>query len=198
MVTQEELSKLDRVFIKHQEGTFPDWCVQGGMDYLDNTFIPVERLNTTSQHYIKICDVVLGYDCFFTEDPRDLTEVASDMRKELEDLCSLDYERAKDTDESLVNQPYTGHVPEINEWSDKHYDLDYTLTDEDMQSGKVRVDAYFVNRMWKINSWDDTGAGFHVLKTFTRMAQDKNDIKRELTAIVNQAKILAKLHGVEL
>ena len=196
MVTQEELAKLDKVFIKHQEGTFPNWCNAGGMDYLDNTFVPVEELNAASQHYIKIDSWELGYDCFFTEDPRDMYEKGLDavdlvIAEDLKILNIKDYEITENTDGDL-------YISEINEWSDKHYDLDYTLTEEDIQSGKVRVDAYFVNRMWKINSWDDTGAGFHVLKTFTRMAQDKNDIKRELTAIVNQAKILAKLHGVEL
>ena len=83
-------------------------------------------------------------------------------------------------------------------WSDTHYDFDYSLTEEDLVKGSVRVDAYFVNRMWGINKWDDTGAAFHMLKTLTRASQGKNSIKRELTAIVKQANILAKLHGVEV
>ena len=86
----------------------------------------------------------------------------------------------------------------VNDWTNKHYDFEYTLTEDDIETGSVRVDAYFVNRMWDINNWDDTGAAFHILKTLTRVNNSKNNIKRELTAIVNQAKILAKLHGVYL
>ncbi len=85
-----------------------------------------------------------------------------------------------------------------NDWTASHYDVNYKLTEEDIAKGSVRIDAYFVNRIWKVNSWDDTGAAFHILKTFPRVAKNKNELKRELTAIVNQAKILAKAHGVDL
>ena len=84
------------------------------------------------------------------------------------------------------------------EWTDKHYDLNYQLTEEDVENGHIRIDAYFVNRMWKINSWDDTGAAFHNLKTFTRMGNEKNSLGRELEALYKQTKRLCKLHGVEV
>ena len=84
------------------------------------------------------------------------------------------------------------------EWTDKHYDFNYQLTEEDVENGHIRIDAYFVNRMWKINSWDDTGAAFHNLKTFTRMGNEKNSLGRELEALYKQTKRLCKLHGVEV
>ena len=87
---------------------------------------------------------------------------------------------------------------EINvDWSDEHYNHFYHLTDKDVELGKIKVDAYFVNRMWKINSWEDTGAGFHILKTLPRIVSNKNSLKRELTALKKQVNILCKLHGVD-
>lgn len=83
------------------------------------------------------------------------------------------------------------------EWTDKHYDNFYQLTEEDIKDGQIKIDAYFVNRMWKINQWDDTGAGFHILKTLPRIANNKNSLKRELVALKKQVEILCKLHGVD-
>ena len=87
--------------------------------------------------------------------------------------------------------------PNSSNWSDEHYNHFYKLTKEDIERGEVKVDAYFVNRMWKINSWEDTGAGFHILKTFPRIANNKNSLKRELVALKKQVDILCKLHGVD-
>ncbi len=84
-----------------------------------------------------------------------------------------------------------------DEWTDKHYNNFYQLTEEDIKAGKIKIDAYFVNRMWKINQWDDTGAGFHILKTLPRIANNKNTLKRELVALKKQVDILCKLHGVD-
>ena len=83
------------------------------------------------------------------------------------------------------------------EWTDKHYNNFYQLTEEDIKAGKIKVDAYFVNRMWRINSWDDTGAGFHILKTLPRIANNKNPLKRELVALKKQVDLLCKMHGVD-
>lgn len=84
------------------------------------------------------------------------------------------------------------------EWSSSHYNHMYKLTPADIEAGEVKIDAYFVNRMWKINSVDDTGAAFHILKTMPRLANEKNSFERELTAIYKQAKILCKMYGVVL
>lgn len=84
-----------------------------------------------------------------------------------------------------------------SDWSDEHYNHFYQLTEEDIKAGQIKVDAYFVNRMWKINSWEDTGAGFHILKTLPRIANNKNSLKRELVALKKQVDILCKLHGVD-
>ena len=83
------------------------------------------------------------------------------------------------------------------EWTDKHYDNFYQLTKDDIEAGQVKIDAYFVNRMWKINQWDDTGAGFHVLKTLPRIANNKNPLRRELVALKKQVDLLCKMHGVD-
>ena len=83
------------------------------------------------------------------------------------------------------------------DWSDKHYNHFYQLSEDDIKAGQIKVDAYFVNRMWKINSWEDTGAGFHILKTLPRIANNKNSLKRELVALKKQIDMLCKLHGVD-
>lgn len=89
------------------------------------------------------------------------------------------------------------NVPETTQWTASHYDNYYQLTPEDIKVGKVKIDAYFVNKMWKLNQKDDTGGLFHSLKTIARFGE-KNPIERELKALYNQTKRMAELYGVEL
>jgi hypothetical protein len=82
-------------------------------------------------------------------------------------------------------------------WSKKHYDFDYELTEDDIKCGKVRLDPYFITRQWGLNSKDDTGILFHCIKTIARFG-DKNSIEREMKALNAQIKRMAELYGVEL
>jgi len=107
------------------------------------------------------------------------SELFEDLKESLEECVEIKKERE-------------------NGWTDKHYDNYYTLTEDDIEAGKIRLDAYTVNRAWKINAWDDTGAAFHLLKTLPRIANEKNDLERELTALYKQVKCLCKLHNVEV
>lgn len=93
-----------------------------------------------------------------------------------------------------------GEVPEeeANTWTDKHYDFTYTLTEEDIEAGEIKIDPYFVNRIWKINSWDDTGAAFHSLKNYARICNNKNPLERDLKSLYKQVKRLCELHKVDL
>lgn len=83
------------------------------------------------------------------------------------------------------------------EYSTKHYDTFYHLTDKDIEEGKIKLDAYFVAKQWKVGSRDDSGALFHSLKTIARFGE-KNSIDREIKALYNQAKAMARIYGVEL
>lgn len=85
----------------------------------------------------------------------------------------------------------------MTQWTDKHYDLNYTLTDKDIEEGKIRVDAYFVAKVWKTGSKDDSGALWHCLKTIARFG-DKNDVEREVKALYAQVLGVARSFGVEL
>jgi hypothetical protein len=78
-----------------------------------------------------------------------------------------------------------------------HYDLYYTLTEKDIESGKIKVDAYWVAKQWKTGSRDDSGALWHSLKTIARFGE-KNDKAREIKALYNQAIALARIYDVEL
>lgn len=94
--------------------------------------------------------------------------------------------------------PVVGDLTENkNEWTDKHYDFNYTLTEYDIEKGKIKIDPYFVNQQWKLNSKDDTGIIFHQLKTLARWC-DKNTEEREIRALFGQVKRLAEIKGVEL
>lgn len=83
------------------------------------------------------------------------------------------------------------------EWSGEHYDKYYHLTPEDIAEGKIRLDAYTVAKVWKIGSKDDSGALFHTFKLFPRWGE-KNTIEREIVALYNQAKALARVYNVKL
>jgi hypothetical protein len=98
---------------------------------------------------------------------------------------------------SMIRKQEETVTQEKTQWTAKHYDNYYHLTDKDVKEGKVKIDAYFVNKMWKLNEKDDTGALFHCLKTVARFG-DKNPIERELNALHNQVKRMAELYGVEL
>lgn len=82
-------------------------------------------------------------------------------------------------------------------YSLNHYDLYYTLTDKDIEAGKIKVDAYWVAKQWKTGSRDDSGALWHSLKTIARFGE-KNDKAREIKALYNQAIALARIYDVEL
>jgi len=77
------------------------------------------------------------------------------------------------------------------EWTDKHYDHYYThkLTQEEIDSGvvKLKIDPYFVNSLWGLNSVEKSGAGFHCLKTLSRMPNNKNSLSREWDAMIGQS-----------
>lgn len=85
----------------------------------------------------------------------------------------------------------------MSQWTDKHYNYTYKLTNKDISAGEIRVDAYFVAKVWKTGSKDDSGALWHCLKTIARFG-DKNDVEREIKALYAQVKGLARSFDVEL
>lgn len=91
----------------------------------------------------------------------------------------------------VVNIETTDH------YTTDHYNLYYTLTEKDIEAGKIKVDAYWVAKQWKTGSRDDSGALWHSLKTIARFGE-KNDKSREIKALYNQAKALARIYDVEL
>lgn len=103
----------------------------------------------------------------------------------------IDYANDYSDDFELVKEKVTP------EYSTKHYDAYYYLTEKNIEEGKIRVDAYWVAKQWKIGSRDDSGALFHNLKTIARFGE-KNSIEREIKALYNQTKALARVYGVEL
>lgn len=111
----------------------------------------------------------------------------------------------------LLNTLEESELPEeeVPDWDDDistnskdtytadHYDLYYTLTENDIEAGKIKVDAYWVAKQWKTGSRDDSGALWHSLKTIARFGE-KNDKAREIKALYNQALALARIYDVEL
>lgn len=95
------------------------------------------------------------------------------------------------------NLVFLGSGSTEQEWTDKHYDNNYTLTQKDIERGFVKIDPYFVSKMWKIGSKDDSGALWHCFKTIARFGE-KNSREREVKALYAQIKRLAEIEGVEL
>jgi len=83
------------------------------------------------------------------------------------------------------------------DWSDKHYDFKYQLTEEDIANCYIKLDPYFVAKEWGIGSKDDSGVLIHNLKTIARFGT-KNSIEREIKALHAQTVRMAELYGVEL
>jgi hypothetical protein len=90
-----------------------------------------------------------------------------------------------------IETPSNHKLLSNSNWTDKHYNhyLTLKLTPEDIAAGevKVKVDPYVVNELWGINTADKTGAGFHCLKTLSRMANAKNSLEREWDALIGQS-----------
>lgn len=86
---------------------------------------------------------------------------------------------------------------DANTWSDKHYDFSYTLTEEDIETGKIKIDPYFVSYQWKLGEKDNSGALWHCFKGIARFGE-KNPIEREIKALHAQVKRLAEIHKVSL
>lgn len=83
------------------------------------------------------------------------------------------------------------------QWSDKHYDFKYKLTEEDIERGFIDLDVYFVSNVWRTGSRDNSGALWHSLKTIARFGE-KNSVEREIKALYEQVKGLARSKGVKL
>ena len=83
-------------------------------------------------------------------------------------------------------------------WSATHYDVNYTLSEKEKEVGFIRLDTYKVNKAWKMNDFDATGCGFHILKTVNRIPRNKNPLERELRAIIGQAKCWANEESIDL
>lgn len=109
---------------------------------------------------------------------------------------TIDLNYAKPESPTYVKTSFTVQK-HPTKYSQSHYDFDYVLTEKDIQAGSIRVDAYFVSKQWKLGSRDDSGALFHSLKTIARFG-DKNPIEREIKALYNQAKALARIYDVDL
>ena len=80
---------------------------------------------------------------------------------------------------------------------DSHYNFTYTITEQDISAGILKLDPYFVAQQWKLGSKDDSGVLFHCLKTICRFG-DKNSREREINALHKSIVRLAQLEGVEL
>lgn len=116
-------------------------------------------------------------------------------------------EQKKTSTELLEGHDVTAPIPEDvaafigekqqTQWTDKHYDAYYTLTQKDVEAGKVKIDPYFVAKQWRLGEKDDTGVLFHNLKNISRYGE-KNSKEREIKALHAQIKRLAEIEGVEL
>ena len=98
---------------------------------------------------------------------------------------------------ALGGEMVSTSVSAEQEWTDKHYDNNYTLTQKDIERGFVKIDPYFVSKMWKVGGKDDSGALCHCFKTIARFGE-KNSREREIKALYAQIKCLAEIEGVNL
>ena len=109
---------------------------------------------------------------------------------------------AEDAFDFSDHNDYVKDIPEVKslvktEWTDKHYDFNYTLTEDDIENGFVKLDVYKVAKVWRTGSKDDSGALWHSLKTIARFGE-KNTVEREVKALYEQVKGLARENGVTL
>ena len=103
----------------------------------------------------------------------------------------------KNTSKSSVSGGEEVSEGEGNTWTDKHYDFTYTLTEDDIEAGEIKIDPYFVADQWRLGEKDNSGVIFHILKTCSRY-KCKHAEEREIKAIYGQIKRLAEMRGIKL
>ena len=71
-----------------------------------------------------------------------------------------------------------------------HYDcFTIQLSEEEISSGRIRLDPYRVADVWKLGQRDNSGCLFHILKTIARQKEGNSSV-REVQSI--KASILRK------
>jgi len=132
-----------------------------------------------------IVKVYCGKDTGFDIDTENYTFASSQWEEDRVYLIEKYTNKVEDKPE------YAEAPIKSSEWTDKHYDHYYThkLTQEEIDSGvvKLKIDPYFVNSLWGLNSVEKSGAGFHCLKTLSRMPNNKNSLSREWDAMIGQS-----------
>lgn len=108
--------------------------------------------------------------------------VGQNLLKTLKELPEPQINPA-DFTSSKIDSHYTSHL--------------YKLTEQDIKSGEILIDPYFVCKLWNLRERDDTGALFHILKNLSRDKQG-NTIDREIVGIYKSIKRHANLMGVDL
>lgn len=115
--------------------------------------------------------------------------------------CGVEYENLKyhwidkwlEDIEEEVEEAIEEAVEE--EYTTKHYDFYYKLSDKEVENKEIKLDPYKINKVWGLNSKDDTGGLFHILKNISRFG-DKNSKQRELKAIIDIAtRMMEELNG---
>ena len=148
---------------------------RGEVDWVKDNYVPYEDEDTTTCEDGVLATFSVAEDAFDT----------GDLGREEEYVEVVECPEA----DKLITP--------VTEWTDKHYDLNYTLTEEDIEQGFVKLDVYKVAKVWRTGSKDDSGALWHSLKTIARFGE-KNTVEREVKALYEQVKGLAREHGVEL
>lgn len=200
---------------------------EDGMDYLDGYILTYSKSMLGVRGWLEIgsgtwficpswlTEVVEQLD----EEPLNSTAVSEDdlsyHPSESDDCLVQDYCEMKQEEGTVLPEGFSSEVMDYElkllkdaehkatqkEWSDEHYSFLYkhpvTRGDSDVGFVEIKVDPYFVNKVWKLNSKEDSGGLFHNLKTIARFG-DKNSVERELKALHAQIKRMAELNGVEL
>lgn len=162
------------------------WAGTGDYDavlYPDADFLFVENGKITCSSFE---EMFKGVNC----EEVDVDEFMSRYIVEGNTLPSVDVLMKGMTEKILATKLDTSA---LENWTDKHYDYNVDVSKIDT----LRVDPYFVSKLWKIGSKDDSGALWHIFKTIARFGE-KNTREREIKAIYAQIKRLAELEGVEL
>jgi hypothetical protein len=80
---------------------------------------------------------------------------------------------------------------------DSHYDNWYTLTQDEIDLGKVKIDPYLYYGVNSIGDDDKFGCKMHMLKNLSRH-KESNSQEREIVGLYKTIKRMAKLNGIDL
>lgn len=161
------------------------------LDYCEKAVLVKEILvKETTKPY----DYIMEEPPYYSFKKEWLEEVEEEAFKVTSDTREMKVQTNPETTIELTEEEKVMlNIKPTSDYTTKHYDFKYYLTEEDISRGYIKLDPYFVGNEWKLGEKDPSGILGHDLKTIARFG-DKNSKRRESEALIKQSENLLRFY----